>query len=226
MADNTGMLIKVGIAGAVGYYAYTQGWLSFLGLGGLPSDALYIGMVPVGQTSSACGASPVTATTYVFHSASTGKYYCQTTVPTAAQQAAAQAAQVASAAGGGGTTVATGVPAPPATPPATPPPAAPSLDSLGAAVTKALGSQMNAAGVGPDAYNYAVTSVYPAAGPLPDPNQLFAGTGWARPAAMDFTTYWTYTAPWLKANKGLSGYGGGLGAYYALGALARRMGRA
>ena len=32
MVDNTGTLVKVGIIGAVAYYAYTQGWLSMLGL--------------------------------------------------------------------------------------------------------------------------------------------------------------------------------------------------
>lgn len=32
MADK-GALIKIGVFGAVAYYAYTQGWLSFLGLG-------------------------------------------------------------------------------------------------------------------------------------------------------------------------------------------------
>lgn len=32
MADNTG-IIKIGIFGAAAYYAYRQGWLSFLGIG-------------------------------------------------------------------------------------------------------------------------------------------------------------------------------------------------
>ena len=34
MADNSSTFIKLGIIGAVGYFAYTQGWLSFLGIGG------------------------------------------------------------------------------------------------------------------------------------------------------------------------------------------------
>jgi hypothetical protein len=33
VADNTGLFIKLGIAGAVAYYAYSQGWLSSLGIG-------------------------------------------------------------------------------------------------------------------------------------------------------------------------------------------------
>ena len=33
MADNSGLIIKVGIFGAVAYYAYSQGWLSSLGIG-------------------------------------------------------------------------------------------------------------------------------------------------------------------------------------------------
>jgi hypothetical protein len=174
MADNSG-LIKMGIAGAVAWYAYSQGWLSFLGIG------------------TAAAAAPATA-------------------------AAPAASPVAAA-----------VPplAPPVVPPVTAPAASatPSLDALGAQLVRALGSSANAAGVGPDAYNAVLTQIYPAAGPLPDPNTLFAGSGWARPQGMTFPVYWTATAPWLKANKGLSGYGPhGLGGYAGLGAIAMRHG--
>ena len=52
MADNSGLIIKVGIFGAVAYYAYSQGWLSSLGIG--------TATTPVTPTTTA--ATPVTAT--------------------------------------------------------------------------------------------------------------------------------------------------------------------
>lgn len=47
MADNSGM-IKLAVAGAVAYYAYSQGWLSVLGIG-----------KPVAAASPATPAAPV-----------------------------------------------------------------------------------------------------------------------------------------------------------------------
>ena len=166
-SDNSG-LIKVAAIGVAAYYAYSQGWLSFLGIGTAAAAS-----TPV-VTPPAAGAVPPVASPVV---------------------------------------------APVVTPPAAP--AAPSLDSLGAAIVTAV----KGASVGPDDYNYFLTQIYPAAGPLPDPVSLFASTGWARPQPMGFSTYWTITAPWLKANKGLSGYGPqGLGGYAGLGAIAMRRG--
>jgi hypothetical protein len=49
VADNSGM-IKLGIAAAVGYYAYTQGWLSSLGIGTAPATTAAttaVAVVPV-----------------------------------------------------------------------------------------------------------------------------------------------------------------------------------
>ncbi len=62
-SDNSG-LIKLGIAGAAAYYAYSQGWLSFLGIGtpaatttaGLPSPPVS------GPIASAVAANPPAAT--------------------------------------------------------------------------------------------------------------------------------------------------------------------
>jgi hypothetical protein len=199
MADN-GML-KIGLIGGAAFLAYKQGWLSMFGLGGMPSDAVYIGDTAAGQVCPGTG-TPVSVKSFTFHSASTGKYYCTTTPPTAAQVAAAQAAQAALYGGS--------VQAGPVTTPrdSLPPTVLPSLDALGAQIVARVGS----GSAGPDEFNSLLTQIYPAAGPLPDPNQLFAGSGWSRPQTMGFSTYWTATAPWLKANKGLSGFGSyGLG---------------
>jgi hypothetical protein len=106
----------------------------------------------------------------------------------------------------------TGSPIVPAAPSQPSGAATPTLDSLGAQIVTAAGGQS----MGPDGFNSILTQIYPAAGPLPDPNQLFGPSGWARPASMGFATYWAITAPWLKANKGLSGIGRhGLGFLYA-----------
>lgn len=85
----------------------------------------------------------------------------------------------------------------------------PSLDQLYGQLVNAAG----AAGVdshNPDGYNWMLTQILQQAGitvSLPDPNQLFAGSGWSRPDNMPIAFYWSLTAPWLKQNKGLSGYG-------------------
>jgi hypothetical protein len=102
-----------------------------------------------------------------------------------------------------GTTGSTVSQQPPAQPAQAQHPAASSLDDLGAQVVAAAGGQS----MGPDGFNALVTRILPSAGPLPDPNELFGPSGWARPASMSFATYWAITAPWLKANKGLSGIG-------------------
>lgn len=104
------------------------------------------------------------------------------------------------------TTVSPASPVPAAAAPAS---AIPSLDSLGSqVVTQSAGQSM-----GPDGFNAILTSIYPPAGPLPDPVGMFPG--WSRPASMGFATYWAVVAPWLKQNKGLSGIGlHGLGFLY------------
>jgi hypothetical protein len=168
-SDNSG-LIKLGIAGAVGWYAYTQGWLSFLGIG-----------------SAAASTTPA---------ATSGS----TPVPPAAT-----------------------VPQGGATPPA---PTGPSLTSLYSQLVAAVGpaqaAQLASGGqrFGPDDYNAILMQIYPEAGPLPDPNQLFGASGWSRPSAMPIATYWAATSQWLQQNKGLSGLNG----YAGLGALARQRG--
>jgi hypothetical protein len=53
MADNSGM-IKLGIAAAVGYYAYTQGWLASLGIG-TPAAAA---VTPVAAAVTAAAVAP------------------------------------------------------------------------------------------------------------------------------------------------------------------------
>ncbi len=162
-SDNSGF-IKIGVVGVVGWYAYTKGWLSFLG---------------IGPAAAATPVVPVTPT------------------PTASSQPAQTAAAPPPAASAG--------------------PAAPSLTSLYTQLVNAAGS----ANVhDPDNYNALLVGIYPAAGPLPDPNQLFAGTGWARPAQMPIASYWSLTSAWLQQNKGLAGMNG----YSGLGALARKRG--
>jgi hypothetical protein len=57
-ADNSG-LIKLGIAGAAAYYAYSQGWLSFLGIG-TQAAATPAAVLPPGSTGGAVSpAAPV-----------------------------------------------------------------------------------------------------------------------------------------------------------------------
>ena len=46
MADNRGMFIKLGLFGAAAYVAYTQGWLSFLGIGAATPAAPATPVVP------------------------------------------------------------------------------------------------------------------------------------------------------------------------------------
>jgi hypothetical protein len=128
-------------------------------------------------------------------------------------------------AGGAATTPVTPPPAP-----VTPPPAGPPLPSLSALYTQlvnaagpAQAAQLASGGqrFGPDDFNAILVGIYPAAGPLPDPNQLFGDTGWSRPAAMPIASYWAKTSGWLQQNKGLAGVNG----YAGLGALAARWGR-
>lgn len=104
------------------------------------------------------------------------------------------------AAGGSGTT--------------TSPPSGPSLDTLFAALTAAAANDpaVIAGTASPDTWNVYLAQVYPAIGTAPDPVPIFGG----RPA-MTATQYWAGMAPWLKANKGLSGIGRwGLGAVGSL----------
>jgi hypothetical protein len=163
-SDNSG-LIKLGIAGAAAYYAYSQGWLSFLGIGTAAAPA-------------AAGVPPVAV---------------------------------------GGSVAAPGAAVAP--PPPVTAPAGPSLSSLYTQLVAAAGAAHQPGdNPGPDEYNALLTSIYPAAGPLPDPVQLFAGTGWSRPGGMPIAAYWSLTSTWLQANKGLSG----LNAYAGLGAIAVR----
>ena len=172
--DNSG-LIKLGIAGAGIWYAYKQGWLSFLGLGT--------------GTGTTTGSTPATGT---------------------------------------GTPAPTPPPAPPPSAAAPPPlgPPAPSLSSLYTQLVNAVGpaqaAQVASGGqrFGPDDYNAILMQVYPAAGPLPDPNSLFSDTGWSRPSAMPIAAYWSKTSAWLQQNKGLSG----LNPYPGLAGLAMRQG--
>jgi hypothetical protein len=162
-SDNSG-LIKLGIAGAAAYYAYSQGWLSFLGIGtAAPTTAAGVATPPVAGSVAAPGAAVT--------------------------------------------------PTPPAAV------AGPSLSSLYTQLVAAAGaSHQPGSNPGPDEYNALLMGIYPAAGPLPDPNQLFAGTGWSRPGGMPIAAYWSVTSTWLQANKGLSGLNG----YAGLGAIAMR----
>jgi hypothetical protein len=101
----------------------------------------------------------------------------------------------------------------------TAPAAGPSLDTLYGQLVAAVGAaHVPGDNAGPDEYDALLGQVYPPlAGVLPDPNQLFAGTGWARPSGMPVAAYWSKMAPWLKTNKGLSGVGlYGLGIFGSL----------
>ena len=49
VADNSGLLIKLGMVGAVAYYAYTKGWLSSFGIGAPAAPAV----VPVAPNPNA-----------------------------------------------------------------------------------------------------------------------------------------------------------------------------
>ena len=129
-------------------------------------------------------------------------------------------------AGSGTGTPAPTPPVPPVAPAAPSGPPAPSLTSLYTqlvnAVGPAQGAQLASGGqrFGPDDYNSILMGIYPAAGPLPDPNSLFADTGWSRPSAMTIAGYWSKTSQWLQQNKGLSGVNG----YSGLAGLAMRQG--
>jgi hypothetical protein len=126
-------------------------------------------------------------------------------------------------AGGAATPPVTPPPAPVTTPPSAGPPP-PSLSALYTQLVNAAGpaqaAQLASGGqrFGPDDFNAILVGIYPAAGPLPDPNQLFGDTGWSRPAAMPIASYWAKTSAWLQQNKGLAGVNG----YAGLGALAAR----
>jgi hypothetical protein len=161
-SDNSG-LIKLGIAGAGLYYAYSQGWLSFLGIGSAAATSTAVPPV----SSPGTGQPPVTQ-----------------------------------------------APAAPSAP-------LPSLASLYTQLVNAAGAAHTpGSNPGPDEYNSLLMGIYPAAGPLPDPNSLFASTGWQRPNGMPIAAYWSITSVWLQQNKGLSGVNG----YAGLGALAMRAG--
>ena len=63
MADNSGLIIKVGIFGAVAYYAYSQGWLSSLGIGTAVATAAATTSSPVVPVAVANTLSEVQAAT-------------------------------------------------------------------------------------------------------------------------------------------------------------------
>ena len=60
MADNSGLIIKVGIFGAVAYYAYSQGWLSSLGIG-TAAAATVTTVAPVATAAPVTGANSLSA---------------------------------------------------------------------------------------------------------------------------------------------------------------------
>jgi hypothetical protein len=99
------------------------------------------------------------------------------------------------------------------------PAAGPSLDSLGTQLVTAAAAQVHANPAwhqGPDELNSLLMQIYPGVGQLPAPEDWFAASGWKRPDTMTFANYWAVAAPWLRANKGLSGIGRhGLGFLYA-----------
>ena len=201
MADNSG-LIKLGIFGAVAYYAYSQGWLSFLGLGGgsIPSDAYYAGTgasVP-GGSGSGCPAA------YAYFSPRTKQYYCSSTAPTQAQ---VTAGQIANTAGGGSVQAA---------PPAAPNPnvitGANTLDGIYTRLIAAAPSGSH----GVDVWGSYLTPLLPSGGVAPDPMPIFTAAvpGFSRSQQLTGGQYWAVMAPALKTQFGLSGLGlfGGLGA--------------
>ena len=204
MADNGGM-IKLGLVAAAAYYAYTQGWLSVLGLGGMPSDAVLTGTIPVGKwlngTGSGCptSASPATVLTYMYYSPSKQQMYCTTTAPTAAQVAA-------------GTPGADFTPAP-----AAPAPVIPDPNAITGANTVAgiqarvlLSAKAPAAGLSADQWGYFLNAeLAPLGKAAPDPLPLFtaAVSGFDRSQVLTAGQYWAVVTPALKSPLGLSGLG-------------------
>lgn len=210
MADSS-KLIMVVVGGGILYYAYTQGWLSALGLGGMPSDAYYVG-VGTGVTAAQGTGCP---NSYVYYSPSAKAYYCSATAPTAAQTTAGQAAALAA----GSTTASTTSTTSTST---TTVKGANSLDSIYAAIVAAANAaNVPAAGLNVDGWGYYLNNQLASQGlTAPDPMPIFTAaiSGFARAQLMTAAQYWGIMAPALKSQLGLSG----LGLYGGLGMLARR----
>ena len=204
MADNSGM-IKLGLVAAAAYYAYTQGWLSVLGLGGMPSDAVLTGTIPVGKwlngTGSGCptSASPATVLTYMYYSPSKQQMYCTTTAPTAAQVAA-------------GTPGADFTPAPAAPAVVIPNPnAITGSDTVaGIQARTILAAKAPAEGLAVDDWGYSLNAALaPLGKSAPDPMPIFTAAvpGFNRDQKLTAGQYWAVMAPALKSQTGLTGLG-------------------
>ena len=209
MADSS-KLIMVVVGGGILYYAYTQGWLSSLGLGGMPSDAYYVG-VGTALTSAQGTGCP---NSYVYYSPSAKAYYCSATAPTAAQTTAGQTAATSSA-----TTTSTTSSTSSTT---TPVVGANTLDAIYAAIVAAANAaNVPAAGLNVDGWGYYLNNQLASQGlTAPDPLPIFTAAipGFARAQLMTAAQYWGIMAPALKSQLGLSG----LGLYGGLGLLAQR----
>ena len=209
MADSS-KLIMVVVGGGILYYAYTQGWLSSLGLGGMPSDAYYVG-VGTALTSAQGTGCP---NTYTYYSPSAKAYYCSATAPTAAQTTAGQTAATSSA-----TTTSTTSSTSSTT---TPVVGANTLDAIYAAIVAAANAaSVPAAGLNVDGWGYYLNNQLASQGlTAPDPLPIFTAAipGFARAQLMTAAQYWGIMAPALKSQLGLSG----LGLYGGLGLLAQR----
>jgi hypothetical protein len=196
MADSSKLIMIVGGA-AVAYYAYTQGWLSSLGLG-MPSDAAYAGQGTAVTAAQGSGCP----NTYAYYSPSTKKYYCSATAPTATQTAAGSAAATAAA----------------TTAPVTPTPnAITGGNTLAGIYARMVAAAPSGSHAVDDWNTYLAT-----AGNLtpPDPMPLFqaAVPGFDRSQLLTAAQYWGVMAPALTAQQGLTGMGrvfAGLGAIRA-----------